>query len=106
MSTNQNRNQKELLSHLERLTKESFSFATILKGFRTREDMTQEQLALKLGVTKSYISDLENKRRYVTVTQAKSFAKKLKEPVEVWVTTSLQDMVTRAGLTGTVKIVA
>jgi transcriptional regulator with XRE-family HTH domain len=106
MSTNENKEQKELLHYLEKLTKQDFSFSTILRGYRTRENMTQEQLAAKLGVTKSYISDLENKRRYVTVIQAKSFAKKLKEPVEVWVTTSLQDMVTRAGVSGTVRIVA
>ena len=97
---------KELLPFLEEISGEAFSFSSILRGFRAREDMTQDQLAKKIGVTKSYISDLENQRRYATVDQAQVFAKKLKEPVELWVTTALQDMLVRAGIPGQIKIVA
>lgn len=97
---------KELLPFLEDISGEKFSFSTILRGFRTREDLTQDQIAKRLGVTKSYISDLENQRRYVTVEQAQLFAKKLKEPSELWVTTALQDMLVRAGIPGNIKIVA
>lgn len=97
---------KNLSSLLEEIRGEKFSFSSILRAYRTREDLTQQELAEKLGVTKSYISDLENKRRLVTVEQATIFAKKLKEPEKIWVEVALQDMLNRAGVAGTVKIVA
>lgn len=91
---------------IREITGEGFSFSVILRGYRTREDLTQEMLAKKLKVTKSYISDLENKRRYVTVEQAKLFATKLKEPSILWIETAIQDMLDRAGVEGRIKIVA
>lgn len=94
------------VKQLEKILGETFSFSVIVKGYRTRIGLTQEQLALKLGVTKSYISNIENKRDLVTVEQAKKFAKTLKEPIELWVQVALQDMIDRAGIDAKVKLVA
>lgn len=58
-------------AQLEKLRGEPFSFASILKAYRAREELTQEQMAKKLKVTKAYISNIENKRENVTVEQAK-----------------------------------
>lgn len=91
---------------LEKLTGEKFNFAIILRGYRCREDLTQQELADKLGVSKAYICDLEKKRRFVSVEKARDFAHKLKERPELWVETALQDMVDRAGIKGRVKLVA
>ncbi len=93
-------------AQLEKLSGEPFSFASILRAYRAREELTQEQLAKKLKVTKSYISNVENKRENITVEQAKKFATVLKEPVNVWVTTALQDMIDRAGIKARVKLAA
>lgn len=92
------------MKQLEKIAGESFSFAVLVKGFRTREDLTQDELAKKLGVTKSYISNLENKRDQVTLEQAIKFAAKLGEPIEVWAQVALQDMVTRAGIEAVVDL--
>ncbi len=91
---------------IEQMLGESFSFSTILIGLRTREDMTQQELADKLGVSKAYICDLEKKRRFVSVDRARDFARTLKEREERWVETALQDMVDRAGIKARVKLVA
>jgi transcriptional regulator with XRE-family HTH domain len=91
---------------LEKLRGEPFSFASIVRAYRAREELTQEQLAKKLKVTKAYISNLENKRENVTVEQAKKFATILKEPVNFWVTTALQDMIDRAGIKARVELAA
>lgn len=93
-------------AQLEKLRGEPFSFSLILKAYRAREELTQEQLAKKLKVTKSYVSNIENKRENVTVEQAKKFATALKEPVNVWVTTALQDMIDRAGIKARVELAA
>ncbi len=91
---------------LEKILGEKFSFAMMMRAYRTREDLTQEELSKKIKVPKSYISNLENKRDFVTVDQAKKIAKILKEPVELWVEVALQDMLDRAGINAIVKLVA
>lgn len=84
----------------------NFCFSDILIAYRSREDLTQAELAKKLGISKAYLCDLEKKRRFVSVEMAKNFAKKLKEREELWVETALQDMVDRAGIKARVKLVA
>jgi DNA-binding XRE family transcriptional regulator len=39
---------------------ESFKLGVLLQDLRTKEGMTQEELANKCGTTKSYISRIEN----------------------------------------------
>lgn len=90
--------------HLEKLTGEEFSFATMVKGYRVREELTQEELAKKLKVTKSYVSNLENRRDFVTLDQAIRFANILKEPVEAWAKVALQDMINRSGMKAIVEL--
>ncbi len=94
------------VKQLEKILDEEFSFAMALKAYRTREDLTQEQLATKLDVKKSYISNIENQRDYVTLEQAIRFAKVFKEPAGLWMTFALQDMVDRTGVHAKVKLVA
>lgn len=94
------------VKQLEKISGEEFSFAMALRAYRTREDLTQEELAEMLEVKKSYISNIENKRDFVTVEQATRFAKIFKEPVSIWVTFALQDLVDRAGVNAKVKLVA
>jgi transcriptional regulator with XRE-family HTH domain len=91
---------------LEKLRGEPFSFGSMMKAFRAREELTQEELAKKLGVTKSYISNIENNREVITVEQAIKFSKKLKEPASLWVEIALQDILNRAGFNAKVKLVA
>ncbi len=92
------------MKQLEKLIGETLSFSVMVKGYRTREGLTQEELAERLGVKKSYISNLENKRDYVTLEQAIKFAITLQEPIEVWATVALQDMIDRAGMDARVEL--
>lgn len=91
---------------LEKIVGEEVSFAMALRAYRGSMEMTQEELAKKLGVKKSYISNLENKRDFVTVEQAIRFAKIFREPVMLWMGYALQDMVNRAGVNVRVKLIA
>lgn len=38
----------------------------ILRGFRTRDEMTQEELATRLGVTQARVSELESGKRPIS----------------------------------------
>jgi ribosome-binding protein aMBF1 (putative translation factor) len=42
-----------------------------MRGLRAREDLTQKQLAEKLGVRPHHISEMENGRRTISVQMAK-----------------------------------
>ena len=42
-----------------------------MRGLRAKEDMTQKQLAEKLGVRPHHISEMENGRRAISVQMAK-----------------------------------
>jgi putative transcriptional regulator len=91
---------------LEKLRGGPLTFGGMIKAYRMREDLTQEQLAEKLGIKKAHISNLENDRESVTVDIAIKYSKKLKEPVNMWVEIALQDILHKAGLKAKVKLVA
>lgn len=91
---------------LEQMIGEPFSFATLLQAHRTRHDLTQAQLAKKLRVGVSYVSDLENKRRRVSVEQAIAFAKALGQDPIYFARLALQDMVSDTALEVRVELSA
>jgi len=48
-----------------------------LRAYRTREDLTQRELAQKVGVPQRHISEMENGKRPIGKEMAKRFAKVL-----------------------------
>jgi DNA-binding XRE family transcriptional regulator len=46
----------------------------ILRGARTRDEMTQELLAEKLGITQTRVSEMESGKRPISVKMAKKLA--------------------------------
>jgi transcriptional regulator with XRE-family HTH domain len=69
------------------------SFAMLLRSIRTRDDLTQKELADILEVTVSHISDIENGRKFVSVERGYEFAQKLKDSEKFFVAVALQDQV-------------
>ncbi len=51
---------------------------TYVKIYRGNFNMTQEQLGLKVGVSKSFICDIEHNRRAISKDMAKKFSKLFK----------------------------
>lgn len=46
----------------------------ILRGFRIREDITQEELAKRLGIAQTRVSELESGKRPISRNMAKRLA--------------------------------
>jgi addiction module HigA family antidote len=46
----------------------------ILRGFRAMEDMTQTELAEKLGIAQTRVSEMENGKRPISVRMARHLA--------------------------------
>jgi transcriptional regulator with XRE-family HTH domain len=89
---------------MENLLGEPMSFAKLLRSIRTRDDLTQKELADILEVTVSHISDIENGRKFVSVERAYEFAQKLKDSEKFFVAVALQDQVNQADLDFKVEI--
>ena len=93
-----NKKNKDLKEYLFKRLKEKISFAMEMRAYRTRDDLTQDELAVLLGVSKQYISDIENKRRFVSVKKAAEYARKMKENERFYIMLAMQDMLNICGL--------
>lgn len=82
---------------IEKLTG-PLTIGMLIRSHRTLYDLTQAQLAKKLKVTVSYISDLENDRKDISLKQAKEIALKLERPVSQFVRVWMEQKAREAGL--------
>ena len=80
------------------------TFGKMVQGIRKCNEMTQEQLATALGVSKQYICKVEKGERLVSVDQAAKFAEILEHSVDYFVLIALQDQIVKAGLRTKLKI--
>jgi len=53
-----------------------------IKKYRKKAGLTQEELAKKMGVSKSFVCLKENGKRGISIEDAKLFSKALKVPIE------------------------
>jgi transcriptional regulator with XRE-family HTH domain len=95
---------KDAKKFMDELMREKFSFAMLLRSIRTRDDLTQRELAEKLGVSVSHVSDIENGRKFVSVERASEFAHILKDSEKFFVAIALQDQLNQADLDYKVNI--
>lgn len=70
----------------------------MIRAYRTTNDLTQLQLAKKLKVRVSYVSDLENDRKDISLIQARDIAKKLGESDKLYVRIWMEQKAREAGL--------
>ena len=73
-------------------------FCHLLKAHRVGEEMTQEELAKKLKISKQKICDYEKGRRLPSMETVVKWSKRLKEPHDIWVQAYLQQQVDEINL--------
>lgn len=73
-------------------------FSDLLRAHRLGEEMTQEELSIKLKSSKQKICDYEKGRRLPSLETVVKWAKLLKEPHEIWVKAYLQQQIDGANL--------
>lgn len=76
----------------------AITFGNTLESYRLGEEMSQKEFARKLGIAPQSLCDLEKGRRIPSIERAAKIAKKLKEPIETWVSLALADMMKAAHL--------
>lgn len=85
MSTN------NLVDRLDQINGKDESLGKSLKAIRLGEEMTQKEFATILGVTVSYLSDLEHGRKVTSPKKAYEYAEKLGYSTKEFVRLALQD---------------
>ena len=58
-----------------KITKKDYQFGRYLQKIRQSKDITQEELAEKVGTTKSYISKIENDIKEVRISTLQKIVK-------------------------------
>jgi len=74
------------------------SFGDLISTFRMCDEMSQAEFAQMLGVSESYVSDVENGDKMVSPQTAAAWAATIGYPATVFVERALQDQLDRAGL--------
>ncbi len=78
---------------MEEITGGPLTLSALLYAIRVGEEMSQAEFALRIGVSKSHICDIEKGRKHVSPMRAMQFAKILKYSEEQFVRLALQDIV-------------
>jgi len=78
-------------------TKAALPKAADVPAIRARLGLSQAAFARKLGVTRSYLCDLEKNRKTVSPAKAAKFARLLGYSEQQYVRLALQDALKRAG---------
>lgn len=97
MSTKNIKRGKKLVAVLERELG-PMSFGGFLRGARASKNMSQVDMATKLGVARSTLCDIEKGRHLVSPAMAAKIAKLCGLSVELAVTLAFQDQLDRANL--------
>lgn len=75
-----------------------------IRAIRLAEEMKQGEFALQLGVTQSYLSDLERDRKEVSPQKAVAMAKILGQSEKQFIRLAVEDSLYRAGLHYSVEV--
>jgi len=96
----------DALKTLEAISGKKLTLGALLSAIRQGEELSQVEFALKLGISKQYLCDVEHGRRFVSPKTAVEYAKKLGYSPHQFVRLCLQDMVRRDGINLTVDVKA
>ncbi len=82
-----------------------FTFATFMLGIRTTLDLSQVEMAKKLGISKAALCEIEKGRTFVSAQAAVRYAKKAGFSQTVALEACLQDQLRKAHIKKRVKII-
>ncbi|KTC71464.1 Helix-turn-helix domain protein [Legionella birminghamensis] len=80
------------------------SLGKAIRAIRQGEGANQISFAMRLGVSKQYLCDLEHNRKIVSPKKAKQFAEKLGYSSEQFIALALQDSLEHDGIHMTVEV--
>lgn len=94
------------LKLLERLAGGPLTLGRAIEALRKCEELSQDECARKLGISKSHLCDVEKGRKIVSAERAARWARVLGYPQSVMIRLAMQDELDAAGLKYKVEIKA
>lgn len=82
------------------------TFGRLIESIRQCDEISQVELAKKVGVSRAYLCDIEKGRRSVSPEIAAHFAKVLGYSVNQFVALAVEDQLKKAGFSVKVKLEA
>lgn len=89
----------EAVDFLEKLVGK-ITFAKVIRSTRIGDDLSQQEFAKNLGISKQHLCDIEKGRKTVSPARAWAWANKLGYHPKQWAELALQDLVDKEGLKG------
>ena len=86
------------LPFLERLSGGPLTLGRLLQSIREGEELSQTAFGRQLGISRAHVCDIEKGRKSVSLDRAVEFAEKLGYSKQQFVTLTIQEMLTAAGL--------
>lgn len=100
------RKKSEAIELLEKISGGPLTLGRAIESIRKSQDISQDECAKKLGVSKSHLCDVEKSRKTVSPERAAKWARVLGYPESVLVRLAIQDELDAAGLKYKVEIEA
>lgn len=83
---------------LKELTGEKLTFGKMIRSLRLSDEVSQSELARRMGKGRQYINDVENRRTAVSSTMAAMFALVMGYSVPMFVSKALEEQLEKEGL--------
>jgi transcriptional regulator with XRE-family HTH domain len=96
----------EAMKRLEKISGGPLTLGRAIESIRRAEDLSQDECAKRLGVSKSHLCDVEKGRKTVSPERAAKWARTLGYPESVLVRLAIQGELDAAGLKYRVEIEA
>ena len=91
---------------LNKLTGKRLTFGDMLSALRETDEVTQVELARKIGVSRGLVCDIEKGRRTASIEQAVKIAKAMGYPQQVMIKYVLEDQLLDAQVNLKIKLEA
>lgn len=88
----------DAVKFLEGLRGGPLTFGGLVRSIRETDELTQEAVATKVGVSKQHVSDIENGRKKVSIERAARWAKALGYPPAYFVRMVAQEEIDAVGV--------
>ena len=89
---------------LEELNGGPLTFGQMLAALRECEEISQKDMAERLGTTCAKLCDIEKGRRFISVERAVDWARRLSHSEYLFVSLLLEDQVRKSGLSVKVRL--
>lgn len=93
-----NRNQNVDALEATQTLWEEMTFGGLIKSLRVCDEITQSDLAKKIGVSKQFLSDVEHDRKDIGISFAKKIADALGYPIESFIELIIKDQLRKQNL--------